>query len=78
MTTTLAKAKALRVYAEPLITRCKVDTMHNRRVVFSYLQDKEIIKELFGNISEKIANRMRRDHFSIIKFENRYEPCLTA
>ena len=45
--TTLAKAKALRVYAEPMITRGKVDNMNNRRVVFSYLQDKEAIKELF-------------------------------
>ena len=57
ITTTLAKAKALRVFAEPLITRCKVDTMHNRRIVFSYLQDKESIKELFGVISDKIADR---------------------
>jgi large subunit ribosomal protein L17 len=55
--TTLAKAKALRIYAEPLITRSKADTMHNRRVVFSYLQDKEAIKELFGVISDKIASR---------------------
>ena len=55
--TTLAKAKALRVYAEPLITRSKVDSMHNRRMVFSYLQDKEAIKELFGVIGDKVANR---------------------
>ncbi|MBL7717648.1 MAG: 50S ribosomal protein L17 [Flavipsychrobacter sp.] len=55
--TTLAKAKALRVYAEPLITRSKNDSMHNRRVVFSYLQDKEAIKELFGVIGDKVANR---------------------
>lgn len=55
--TTLAKAKALRVYAEPLITRSKVDNMHNRRLVFSYLQDKEAIKELFGVIGDKVANR---------------------
>lgn len=55
--TTLAKAKALRVYAEPLITRSKEDSMNNRRVVFSYLQDKEAIKELFGVVSDKIANR---------------------
>ncbi len=55
--TTLAKAKSLRVYVEPMITRSKVDTMHNRRVVFSYLQDKEAIKELFGVISDKVANR---------------------
>lgn len=55
--TTLAKAKALRVYAEPLITRSKVDSTNNRRVVFSYLQDKESIKELFGVIGDKVANR---------------------
>jgi large subunit ribosomal protein L17 len=55
--TTLAKAKALRMYAEPLITRSKVDSMHNRRTVFSYLQDKEAIKELFGVVGDKVANR---------------------
>jgi large subunit ribosomal protein L17 len=55
--TTLAKARSLRVFAEPLITRCKTDNMHNRRIVFSYLQDKEAIKELFGNISDKVADR---------------------
>ncbi|MBW7913839.1 MAG: 50S ribosomal protein L17 [Taibaiella sp.] len=57
ITTTLAKAKALRVYAEPIITRSKNDTMHNRRVVFSHLQDKEAIKELFGIIGDKVAGR---------------------
>ncbi|SHM97767.1 50S ribosomal protein L17 [Chitinophaga sp. CF418] len=57
ITTTLAKAKSLRVYVEPLLTRAKSDSTHNRRIVFSYLQDKESIKELFGAISEKIANR---------------------
>ncbi len=55
--TTLAKAKALRVYVEPMITRSKNDTMHNRRTVFSSLQDKEAIKELFGVIGDKVANR---------------------
>ena len=55
--TTLAKAKALRVYAEPLITRCKTDNMANRRLVFSYLQNKEAIKELFGVVAEKVADR---------------------
>jgi large subunit ribosomal protein L17 len=55
--TTLAKAKSLRVYAEPIITRSKTDNMHNRRIVFGYLQDKEAIKELFGVISDKVANR---------------------
>jgi large subunit ribosomal protein L17 len=55
--TTLAKAKALRVYAEPLITKAKENTTHQRRIVFSYLQDKEAIKELFGTVSEKVAGR---------------------
>jgi large subunit ribosomal protein L17 len=57
ITTTLAKAKALRVYAEPLITRAKADSMHNRRIVFSYLQDKEAITELFTTVGDKVANR---------------------
>lgn len=57
ITTTLAKAKALRVYVEPILTRAKADSTHNRRIVFSYLQNKEAIKELFGAVSEKIANR---------------------
>ncbi|RPD44789.1 50S ribosomal protein L17 [Paracnuella aquatica] len=55
--TTLAKAKALRTYVEPLITKSKQNTTHQRRVVFSYLQNKEAIKELFDVISEKIAGR---------------------
>ena len=55
--TTLAKAKALRVYAEPLITKAKENTTHQRRVVFSYLQDKDAVKELFGTVSEKVAGR---------------------
>lgn len=55
--TTLAKAKALRIYAEPLINRAKNDTMANRRLVFSYLQSKEAVKILFQEIAEKIANR---------------------
>jgi large subunit ribosomal protein L17 len=55
--TTLAKAKALRVYVEPLITKGKENTTHQRRVVFSYLQDKEAIKELFGAVAEKVAGR---------------------
>ena len=55
--TTLAKAKALRKYIEPLITKGKDDTTHSRRVVFSYLQDKEAIKELFGDIAAKVAER---------------------
>jgi large subunit ribosomal protein L17 len=55
--TTLAKAKAVRPYAEPLITKAKENTTHQRRIVFSYLQDKEAIKELFDVISPKIASR---------------------
>ena len=55
--TTLAKAKVLRTYVEPLITKAKENTTHQRRVVFSYLQDKEAIKELFGAISEKVGGR---------------------
>ncbi len=55
--TTLAKAKALRVYAEPLITKAKENTTHQRRMVFSHLQDKEAIKELFGIVSEKVGGR---------------------
>lgn len=55
--TTLAKAKALRVFVEPLITKSKQNTTHQRRVVFSYLQNKEAIKELFDVISAKIAGR---------------------
>lgn len=55
--TTLAKAKALRVYVEPLITRAKDNSTHNRRIVFSYLQDKEATKELFDVIGGKIAGR---------------------
>ncbi len=57
ITTTVAKAKALRVYVEPLLTRSKNDSTHSRRVVFSYLQNKNAIKELFQDISEKIGDR---------------------
>lgn len=55
--TTLAKAKALRVFVEPIITKSKLNNTHSRRVVFSYLQNKEAIKELFGSIAEKIGDR---------------------
>jgi large subunit ribosomal protein L17 len=55
--TTLAKAKVLRTYIEPLITKAKENTTHQRRVVFSYLQDKEAITELFGTVAEKIGGR---------------------
>ena len=57
ITTTLAKAKALKKYVEPLITKSKEDTTNSRRVVFSYLQDKFAVTELFQVISEKVANR---------------------
>ncbi len=55
--TTTAKAKALKRYIEPLITRSKDDTTHSRRVVFSYLQDKEAVTELFREVSAKVADR---------------------
>jgi large subunit ribosomal protein L17 len=55
--TTLAKAKALRVYAEPIINRAKEDTQHNRRQVFRHLQDKEAVTELFGDVAGKISDR---------------------
>ena len=57
ITTTVAKAQALKKYVEPLITRSKEDTTNNRRVVFSYLQDKFAIKELFSVVSEKVGDR---------------------
>jgi large subunit ribosomal protein L17 len=57
ITTTLAKAKALRRYVEPLVTKAKDNTTHSRRVVFSYLQNKEAIKELFSTVAEKIGER---------------------
>lgn len=55
--TTLAKAKALRVYIEPILTKSKTDSTHSRRVVFSYLQNKEVVTELFRDVAPKIANR---------------------
>lgn len=57
ITTTLAKAKALRVYAEPLITKAKQNTTHQRRIVFSHLQDKHAVTELFSTIADKVAGR---------------------
>lgn len=57
ISTTVAKAKALRMYVEPLITKAKNDTTHSRRVVFSYLQDKNAVSELFRDIAEKVADR---------------------
>ncbi len=57
ITTTLAKAKALKTYVEPLITRSKDDSTNSRRVVFRYLQNKEALKELFGTVAAKVADR---------------------
>jgi len=68
--TTLAKAKALRKYVEPLITKSKNDTTHSRRTVFAYLKDKEAVTILFREISEKIATRPG-GYTRIIKMENR-------
>jgi len=68
--TTVAKAKELRKYVEPMITRSKADSTNNRRVVFSYLQNKEAIKELFGIVSEKVADRPG-GYTRIIKLGNR-------
>jgi len=69
--TTLAKAKELRKYVEPIITKAKNDTTHSRRTVFSYLQDKESIKTLFGEIAEKVASR-NGGYTRIIKLGNRF------
>jgi large subunit ribosomal protein L17 len=57
ITTTVAKAKALRKYVEPLITKAKDDSTHSRRVVFSYLQNKDSVKALFGEVVEKVGTR---------------------
>ena len=57
ITTTVAKAKALKPYLEPLVTKCKEDTTHNRRIVFSYLKDKDAVSELFRTIAPKVADR---------------------
>lgn len=69
--TTLAKAKELRKYVEPLITKSKNDSTHSRRTVFSYLQDKEAVKTLFGEIAEKVANR-NGGYTRIIKMGTRF------
>ncbi|MBS9767140.1 MAG: 50S ribosomal protein L17 [Flavobacteriaceae bacterium] len=68
--TTVAKAKALRIFAEPLITKSKNDTTHNRRVVFSYLRNKYAVTELFKEISVKVADRPG-GYLRIIKLGNR-------
>lgn len=68
--TTVAKAKALRRYVEPLITKAKADNTNNRRVVFSYLQNKDSVKELFGTVADKIATRPG-GYTRILKLGNR-------
>ena len=68
--TTVAKAKALRVFVEPLITKSKSDTTHNRRTVFSYLRSKEAVTELFKEISVKVGDRPG-GYVRIIKLGNR-------
>ena len=70
ISTTVAKAKALRQYVEPLITKSKTDSTHSRRVVFSYLQDKETVKVLFDEVSEKVSDRPG-GYTRIIKTGNR-------
>ncbi len=67
ITTTVAKAKALRKYVEPLLTKAKNDTTHSRRTVFSYLQNKESVKTLFGEVAGKISDRPG-GYTRIIKF----------
>ena len=68
--TTLAKAKALRVYVEPLLTKSKTDSTHSRRTVFSYLQNKDVVTELFREVSVKVADRPG-GYVRIIKLGNR-------
>jgi len=70
ISTTLAKAKSLRMYVEPLITKSKLDTTHSRRIVFSYLQDKDSVTELFRDVAAKVANRPG-GYTRIIKLNNR-------
>lgn len=68
--TTLAKAKALRIFVEPLLTKSKTDTTHQRRIVFGYLQNNDALKELFSVVNSKIANRPG-GYTRIIKLERR-------
>ena len=68
--TTLAKAKALRIFIEPLLSKSKTDTTHQRRIVFSYLQNNDALKELFSVVNSKIANRPG-GYTRIIKLERR-------
>ena len=68
--TTLAKAKALRGFVEPLLTKSKNDTTHSRRIVFAYLRQKQVVSELFGEVAQKIANRPG-GYTRILKLGNR-------
>lgn len=68
--TTVAKAKELRGFIEPLVTKAKTDSTHSRRVVFSYLQDKDAVQELFGTIAVKVADRPG-GYTRILKTHNR-------
>ena len=68
--TTLAKAKALRIYVEPLLTKSKNDTTHSRRTVFAYLRQKKVVTELFSEVAQKIANRPG-GYTRILKLGNR-------
>lgn len=70
ITTTLAKAKELRKYVEPLISKSKEDNTHSRRVVFSYLKSKEAVKELFGPVAQKVGDRPG-GYTRILKLANR-------
>ena len=70
ITTTMAKAKALRMYVEPLITKSKTDSTHSRRTAFSYLKDKEVVAMLFREVAEKVANRPG-GYTRILKLGNR-------
>ncbi len=68
--TTVAKAKVLKTYIEPIITRAKNDTTHNRRIVFSYLKDKAAVAELFNEITKKVGDRPG-GYTRILRIENR-------
>jgi large subunit ribosomal protein L17 len=70
ITTTTAKAKALRMFVEPIITKSKEDSTHSRRMVFSYLKDKDAVSELFREVSPKIADR-KGGYTRILKIGNR-------
>ena len=80
LTTTVAKAKALRKYVEPLITKAKSDTTHSRRTVFSYLQNKESVKTLFGEVASKTSERQggytRIIKLSDVRLGDNAEMCL--